>query len=128
MRVHKSLVGGNLHLFAGDFNIPLKTGERGIGLVHNFGDVAVPLEVPSDGDPKVLRVIHHLKCVTSQRVRCFHNVDLSLRGYSEDLALSRMEFHLPVVLPAYQSIKVTLEAWSVRQVVNNHIRDGVISE
>ena len=128
MRARESLVGGSLRLFAGDFNIPLKTGERGIGLVQNFGDVAVPLEVPRDGDPKVLCVIHHLKCVTSQRVRCLHDVDLSLRGYSEDLALSRMEFHLPMVLPAFQSIKVTLEACSVRQVVNNHIRDGVISE
>ena len=66
--------------------------------------------------------------MTSQGVGCLHHVCLSLLGDSEDLALSRMEFHLPQVLPLRKSIKVTLEARSIRQVAHHHVSNGVVSK
>ena len=92
-----------------------RTASVEFGLVHYVGDVAVPLEVTRDGYPKVLGVVHYLKCVTSQGIGCLNNIDLSLLGN-------------PEVLPALKSIQVTLEACSIRLVADYHIGNGVVNK
>ena len=88
----------------------------------------VPPEIARDGDSKILGITDDLKSVAVKGIGVVYRVRFGLLAHLGDLALLRVELHLPGVLPVSKSVEVILELSGIRDSPYGHICYGVVSK